>query len=108
MVDFQVIKEILMPYLEALKDLKFTYDNPLFWAGLIILFIVLSRAWTRGSAFSFSFLIALILLGTTKLEALVADIMIKNGSTFDPLLIRIFSGFLIAIILVYYAFMKEA
>lgn len=108
MVDIEAIKEFLAPYLEMLKDLNFTYDNPLFWAGLIILFIILSRSWHTGNAFLFLSLIALILLGTTKLEGLVADMLIKNGSTFGPLLIRLFSGFLIAIMFIYYAFVKEA
>lgn len=107
MFDVGAIKEFLTPYLESLKVLNFTYDNPLFWTGLIVLFFILSRLWTKGGAFSFSFLIGAILLGTTKLESIIAGMLVENGSAFDPLLIRIFVGFTIAIIFVYYAFMKE-
>jgi hypothetical protein len=109
MFDVEAIKVFLTPYLESLKVLNFTYDNPLFWAGLVALFIILSMFWTKGSSFSFSFLIGAILLGTTKIESLIAGMLAaENGAAFDPLLIRIFSGFVIAIIFVYYAFMKEA
>jgi hypothetical protein len=109
MFDIEAIKEFLAPHFDSLKIFNFTYDNPLFWAGLIVLFIVLSMFWTKGSSFSFSFLIGAILLGTTKIESLIAGMLVaENGAAFDPLLIRIFSGFVIAIIFVYYAFMKEA
>ena len=103
----EIIK-ILLPHFEALKRFQFTYDNPLFWAGLVLIFLILAWFWGYKKSFSFCFLIGLILLGTTKLEAVVTEMVAKSWETFDPFILRAASSFVITIILVYYLFLKDS
>ena len=107
-MNLEVIMEILIPYLELLKGFQFTYDNPLFWAGLVLTFLILSWFWGGKKSFSFCLLAGLILLGTTKLEIIITEMVVKGGEIFDPFIIRAGSLFVIAIILVYYLFLKDS
>ena len=103
----EIIK-ILLPHFETLKRFQFTYNNPLFWAGLVLAFLILSWSWGGKQSFSFCLLTGLILLGTTKLEIIIIEVAVKGGETFDPFILRAASLFVIAIILVYYLFLKDS
>ena len=106
-IDFTALKKAMIPYLDSLKDFNFSYLNPLFWVGVFVLFLLLLRFWHAKKSFSFCLLIAAILLTTTKLEIFMADKLTTSTETFDPLLIRVLSGFIIMIIGFYYAVMKD-
>jgi len=103
----EIIK-ILLPHFETLKRFQFTYDNPLFWAGLVLIFLILAWFWGWRKSFSFCFLTGLILLGNTKLEAVVTEMVAKSWEIFDPFILRAASLFVITIILVYYLFLKDS
>jgi len=103
----EIIK-ILLPHFEALKRFQFTYDNPIFWAGLVLIFLILAWFWGWRKSFSFCLLTGLILLGTTKLEIIITEMVVKSGETFDPFIVRAGSLFVITIISVYYLFLKDS
>ena len=106
-IDFNALKEALIPYLDNLRNFNFSFLNPLFWIFIFLLFLILLKFWQAKKAFSFCLIITIILLATTKLEGLLADKLTTSRETFDPLLIRILSAFIIMIIGFYYAVMKE-
>ena len=106
-VDFNALKETLIPYLDSLKNFNFSFLNPLFWVFILALFLILLRFWQTKKSFSFCLTITIILLATTKLEELLADKLTTPTETFDPLLIRILSCFIILAIGLYYAVIKE-
>lgn len=94
----------LLPYLEELKDFQFSYRNPLFWAGLFIIFLILLRVWDeRKKAFSYSVMLAVILLGMTRLELYTLSLFGEPSASF---LIRTISLFIIALVFIYHAFIR--
>jgi len=106
-IDFNALKEVLITYLVSLENFNFSFLNPLFWIFIFLLFLILLRFWQAKKSFSFCLIIAIILLATTKLEGLLADKLTTSREAFDPLLIRVLSGFIIMIIGFYYTVMKE-
>ena len=105
-IDLQALKEALIPYLDSLKSFNFSYLNPLFWVFIFVLFLILLRFWQAKKSFSFCLITSIILLASTKLEGFLANKLTTSIETFDPLLIRIISCFIIVIIGLYYAVMK--
>ena len=105
-IDIKEIKTILGPYLESLQHFQFSVFNPLFWVSMLALFLILWRLWDIKKSFSFSWVVAIILLATSYAEGFIAGLIIKHGGTFEPFLFRIIPVFLIGFMLIYYIFMK--
>ncbi len=99
------IKHIIFPYLEELRNFYFSIANPLFWVFLFILFLFLLRFWKIKKSFSFSLVLAFILLGSTKVEAWLLSIGIDREGFGIPLL-RAFTFLIIGIVFVYYVFVR--
>jgi hypothetical protein len=106
-IDLDVLRAGLQPHLESLKNLIFSYQNPLFWVFLFLIFLILMKPWGTRKAFLFSLILAAVLLATTALEQRVVGTMIKPGDTFDPTIIRIVSGIVIAFTVLYFTLIKE-
>ena len=106
-IELDTLKRLIIPYLSELKAFHFSFLNPLFWLFLILLFLLLARFWENKRAFSFCVILTIVLLATTKTENLLVDIFTRSGSVLDPLLVKIFSLFVILIIFLYYAFVKQ-
>jgi len=106
-IDFEVMRQGLQPHLESLRNYNFSYQNPLFWAFLFVIFLVLTKPWGAKKAFAFSLILGAILLPTTAFEKMFLRTMIKPGETFDPTIIRIISGVVIAFTVLYFALIKE-
>ena len=70
--------------------------------------MILSRFWQGKKAFSFAIVIGAILLATTKVEAILADYIVKAGGSFDPIGIRVGSCFVISVIFLYYAIIRDS
>ena len=104
---FYISKDIIAGYLDNLKNFYFAYNNPLFWLLILTLFLILLRAWQFKKAFSFSLIVAAILLLTTQSEAFINKALSSFTAQIDPFLIRLVSLFLICVILFYYALIKE-
>ena len=106
-IDFETLRAIFVPYLDSLKNFHFTFLNPLFWAFLLVLLLILLRFWEIKKSFSFCLIIAVILLGTTKLEDFVVDTLAISGESLVPFLIRVLSLFAVAIVFLYCAVIKD-
>lgn len=102
--DLYTLKKIFIGHFNELKDFYFTFDNIAFWTFLLVFFLLLLRVWSTNKAFSFCLLIAIVLLGTTKMESLVVGTF---NTTFEPGIIRIISLIIISIISIYYVFIKS-
>lgn len=106
-LDFEVLKKDLGPHLEHLKNLHFSYLNPLLWGILFIIFVVTSWFWGIKKAFGFALVAGAVLLLTTQTELLVARNVVRSGETFDPTMIRIIASFILLIVILYYAMIKN-
>jgi hypothetical protein len=105
-VDIKEIKTILGSHLENLQHFKLSVFNPLFWISILVLFLILWRLWDIKKSFSFSWVIATILLVSSYAEGFIAGLIIKYGGTFDPFFFRIIPVVIICFILLYYIFIK--
>ena len=105
-IDLEELKINLEHYLYDLRNFHFSFSNPLFWGFLIVVFSILSRFWGAKKSFSFCLIIAVVLLATTKLQGFTINMTAAPIYAFIPLLIRIFSLFAIAIIVLYYTVIK--
>ncbi|HEC68955.1 MAG TPA: hypothetical protein ENI31_01515 [Candidatus Omnitrophica bacterium] len=99
------IKNFSYPYWQELRNFNFSIFNPLFWLGLFILFLILLRFWRIRKSFSFCLTLALILLGTTKLENILLSLGVDRQGFGLPLL-RTGAFFIIGIIFVYYLLVR--
>lgn len=106
-IDFQAIREAYFVDMERLKNFQFSIDNPLFWILIAILLLVLFRFWDFKKAFSFSLIVAVILLALPKLEAYVIERILAPDEMFEPLAVRIPCFLFISFIFIYYAFLKD-
>ncbi|MBU1853502.1 MAG: hypothetical protein KJ957_05615 [Candidatus Omnitrophica bacterium] len=106
-IDFDALKASCIPYLKDLRDFQFSFLNPLFWVGLLILFFILLRFWQTKKAFSFCLIIGAILLASTKLEGFIEKAIAGVGGTFDPLLVRIGVIFVVSVIFLYYLIVRD-
>ncbi len=101
------LKTMLGPHFEELKAFSFNATNPLFWMSGIVLFLVMTRFWHTKKAFSFSLLVAVLLLLTTMLEGVVETWIVSAGETFDPLPVRAIAFFIILMIFFYYSLIRD-
>ncbi|MFA5007678.1 MAG: hypothetical protein WC546_00425 [Candidatus Omnitrophota bacterium] len=106
-IDWQVFERKFLVYFHQLLRFDFSVTNPVFWLFLLVILFILTKLWKTKKALSFCFVVALILLSATKIENYIAPLIIKNGGSFDPLLIRIGCLFIILIVLLYYSFIRE-
>ena len=104
---FNTFKKNISPCLDSLRNLNFSYLNPLFWIFLLLLFLILLKFWKAKKSFSFCLILAIILLATTKLENVTANIVAKFQGEFDPIIIRALSGIIIVFVSLYYFLIKE-
>lgn len=103
---FGGVKIRVSSYLQELKNYHFSWSNPLFWLLLLIALFILSRRWGLSKAGSFCLLIGLVLLGTTEIEMRIGDALVNSG-LFDAGVLRLVSLFVIAMITLYYLFIKD-
>ncbi|UCC95831.1 MAG: hypothetical protein JSW40_03555 [Candidatus Omnitrophota bacterium] len=106
-VDLYTFKTMFLSHLDSLMNFQFYLLNPVFWAFLLILFLILAQLWDKKKSFSFCITIAIILLGATKLESYITGAMQRGGEVFDPTIFRIIVSFIVFITILYYASMKQ-
>ena len=102
---FNLLKLMVLPYLEELKNYHFSFLNPLFWLFLLISLLILSKRWGLGKSASFCALVAAVLLGTTALANHMAATL-AQAKIFDFEVLRMVSLFVISLIAIYYFFIK--
>lgn len=103
---FNALKLRVLPYLKELKNYHFSLLNPLFWVFLLILLFILSRRWGLRKSSSFCVLVTAVLLGTTALANRMAATLAQS-KIFDFDVLRMISLFVIALIFIYYFFIKD-
>lgn len=104
-IGFEALRKIFMFYLNPLKNLEFTFLNPLFWAFLFLLFIMLCRIWEAKKSIHFCLLLAFILLCTTEIESRVVALFSAPDQSIDTTLIKFISIFLVTLLFIFYVFL---
>jgi hypothetical protein len=97
------LKDLLLKNLAELKNFNFSWDNLALWLILLVVFSVLSFWWNVKKAFTFCLVVAAGLLVSTQIEKLLVNTF---GPDFDPLFVRLVSGFILVIIVLYYFCIK--
>ncbi|MFC1514417.1 hypothetical protein ACFL5X_00760 [Candidatus Omnitrophota bacterium] len=101
------LKSMLEPHFEELKELNFTFANPVFWIFMILLFVLVTRFWNGKKGFSFTLMISAMLLLTTKMEAMTEAWLLSRGEGFDPLPVRTIAFFVMMMVFFYYTLIRE-
>lgn len=94
-----------MFYFNLLASYEFSFFNPLFWAALLLLLLILIQRWSIKKSLHFCIALAVILLGTTKLEGHFAMMQAEPNQYFDASVIKLISGFVVAILSLFYYFL---
>tara|TARA_B100000315_G_C14564723_1_gene582332 strand:- start:1085 stop:1417 length:333 start_codon:yes stop_codon:yes gene_type:complete len=102
----QSLGDLFKHYLNPLADFQFTLNNPVFWLLLFILFLCLLRFWDIKKSLSFCLVSGSILLAATKVEEIFGNTIKASGEPFDPLIVRLVAMIFIAIVVLYYCFIK--
>ncbi|MFA5008907.1 MAG: hypothetical protein WC546_06795 [Candidatus Omnitrophota bacterium] len=105
-IEWQVFARRFLEYFYELANFNFSVTNPVFWLFFLILLLILLKSWKIKKAFSFCFVIALILLVATKIESYMVEFFKRNKEQFDPLLIRISCVIIILAVSLYYFFIR--
>lgn len=108
---YEVLKTAFLPYIKSIQGFHFYYDNPLFWVGFMILYLILEKGlyWNVGKAFFFCAIIASILLGTTWLEKPLIDMFtIQEHSGFDPFILKVASVTAVSVVVFYFVFVDNS
>ncbi|MDD4954722.1 MAG: hypothetical protein PHP17_01615 [Candidatus Omnitrophica bacterium] len=106
-IDWQLFTRRLFDGFAELLRFNFSVTNPVFWLFFLVILLVLVRSWKIKKAFSFCFVIALVLLAETKIENHIIEFFKRNREQFDPLLIRIACIVVIFVVSLYYFFVKS-
>jgi len=105
-MDIDVLGKLFSGYVEKISQYQFTANNPLFWAILVVLALMLTRFWDIRKSFSFSLAVGVVLLATTKIEHSMMKALTSANEFFDPIVIRLLSVIAITVIILYYVFIK--
>lgn len=98
---------VFKPYLDELGRFHFSFTNPLFWVGILLLFFILLRFWNVKKAFSFSLITAAVFLAATVVEGYAIQKITTLGGEFDPLIVRIMLLVVVIFIACYYVFIRD-
>ena len=104
--DFNAFKETFLSYLQALTSFQFSALNPVLWVFVLIAFFILLRHWKIKKAFSFCVTVTIVLLITTKVEKELLKLLTQGGEVFDPVIVRVFSLFVLAAVVLYFVFIR--
>ena len=104
---FEDIQAILASGWLELMNFQFLITNPVFWLMIFVLFIVFLKLWDIKKSFSFSAIVAVILIVTTEVEHYVIAAFRGAGEAFDPVFIRIICLIVIGVLLFLYLFMVK-
>lgn len=108
---YEALKAAFLPYIKSIQEFHFYWDNLLFWAGFLVLYLILEifRDWNRSKAFFFCAIIASILLSTTWLERPLIDMFTVQGhSCFDPFILKAASITVISVVVLYFVFVDNS
>jgi hypothetical protein len=104
---FENFKSDFITNYNLLKDFHFTFDNPVFWIFIFLLFFVLLEIWDLRNAFSFTAIVTTVLLLTTKAENYLTVLFSRPGETFDAFLMRVMAIVFISFLFFLYIFIRR-
>jgi hypothetical protein len=106
----EILKTTFIPYIKDIHGFHFYFNNPLFWVFVMVLYLILEigRSWSPGKAFFFCVSIAIVLLGATWFERLIAATFAAPGENFDPLLIRVLSLIILLVAILYFVLIDNS
>ncbi len=104
--NIEAFKDSFLTYLNQILNLEFGFFNPVFWIFILVLFLIAMRYWKAKKALSFCATISIILLLTTKAERFLAKVLFQNGEIFEPIIVRLFSGVILAGVILYFIFIR--
>jgi len=108
---FEVLKAAFLPYVKSMQGFHFYCDNLLFWAGFMVLYLILTRGvdWNIEKAFFFCAIIISILLGTTWLEKPLVDLFtVQEHAGFDPFILKAASVTAVSVVVFYFVFVDNS
>jgi hypothetical protein len=108
----EALKMAFLPYIKSIQDFHFYYNNPLFWAFFMVLYLFLEIGWnwSPGRAFLFCAIMVSILLGVTYIEKLIIKTFTVQGYTayiLDPFILKVASLILISMVTIYFLFVDN-
>lgn len=83
---------------------KVIVENPLFWAGGVVILLFLLIRWGIRKFLSFSIVIAALLFSMFKVDSYIVSIFGKEEGSFYTVLTKPLFLFLIAFVVIYYGF----
>jgi len=105
-VEWQILTKKFLEYFYELVNFNFSVTNPVFWLLFLVSLLILLKSWKIKKAFSFCFVVALILVAATKIQNYMVEFFKRNKEQFDPLLIRIACVIIILVVSLYYFFIR--
>jgi len=105
--NFQGLTKYFSANFASLKNFQFSPFNLVFWLFFIVVFLLLLKFWVAKKSFSFCLVVAIVLLLTTKIEKLVSTAVAGYGETLDPLIFRLAAIFFVAVVWLYYGFIRS-
>ncbi|MFA5155923.1 MAG: hypothetical protein WC532_00840 [Candidatus Omnitrophota bacterium] len=103
----QHLRETFVLGFNDLQSFQFSFANPVFWVFIGALFLLLLKIWDIKKSFSFSAVVAAILLLTTALEKFFANTLSQPGEPLETVVIRFVSAVVIGIIFIIYLFIIQ-
>ena len=105
-MSFQQIFLGIEPYVDKILRFQFEISDPVFWVFILIIFLLSVRMWGKKKALSFSLETAAALVINTYAEDYVSQILYRPDDLFR-FIVRGFTILLIAVIGIYYTFLKS-
>ena len=103
---YEALKTAFLPYIKSIQDFHFYYSNPLFWAGFMVLYLILEIGldWRISKAFFFCAINASVLLFATWFEKPIIEMFTIKGvpGGFDPFILRVATLTVVSIVTMYF------
>jgi len=110
----ETLKTAFLPYFKSIQDYHFYYDNLLFWALLLSLYLTLETwfNWSHNKAFFFCANISLVLLGSTWLEKPVMSVFAAAQeevmADFSLFILKVASLIILSLVVLYFVFVDNS
>ena len=108
---YETLKTAFLPYIKSIQDFHFYYNNPLFWVGFMVLYLILEIGvdWCISKAFFFCAINASVLLFATWLEKPIMEMFTMQGypGGFDPFILKVATIAVVSIVTMYFVFIDN-
>jgi len=99
------MEEELVSYYNDLSNFNFSFSNPWLWISMVLLFLALSRLWHTRKAFSFCFVLIVVLIFSTIAQNFTEYIPIEDTAVpCYSLIVKMATFLVVSVITIYYFF----